>query len=86
MLPIGCVCFTNTGVFADTHPRNQSKRLCVMFSVFVDGDGHERGPTSRHIVGTKIQSDGNFEAHYTILAIVWILCIVSGLCLDANYR
>ena len=57
-----------------------------MFSVFVDGDGHERGPTSRPIVGTKIQSDGNFKAHYTILAIVWILCIVSGLCLDANYR
>ena len=57
-----------------------------MFSVFVDGDAHERGPTSRHIVGTKLQSDGNFKAHYTILAIVWILCIVSGLCLDANYR
>ena len=85
MLPIGCVWFTNTGVLADTHPRNRSKRLCVMFSVFVDGDAHERGPTSRHIVGTKLQSDGNFKAHYTILAIVWIVCIVSGLCLDANY-
>ena len=43
MLAIGCVWFTNTGVFADTHPRNRSNRLCVMFSVFVDGDGHERG-------------------------------------------
>ena len=85
MLPIGYVWFTNTGVLADTHPRNRSKRLCVMFSVFVDSDAHERGPTSRNIVGTKIQSDCNFEAHYTILAIVWILCIVSGLCLDANY-
>ena len=86
MLPIGCVWFTNTGVFADTHPRNRSNRLCVMFSVFVDGDAHERGPTSRHVAGTKIQSDCNFEVDYTILAIVWILRIVSGLCLDANYR
>ena len=34
-----------------------------MRSVFDDDDGHKRGPTSRHVVGTEIQRDCNFEAH-----------------------
>ena len=35
----------------------------VMFSVFFDADGYERGPTSRHSVGPEIQKYCNFEAH-----------------------
>ena len=38
-------------------------KLCVMWSVFVNDDGYKRGPTSRHVVGTEIQRDCNFEAH-----------------------
>ena len=34
-----------------------------MFSDIVDADSHEREPTSRHVVGTEIQRDCNFEAH-----------------------
>ena len=34
-----------------------------MFSVFVDVDGHNRGPTSRSVVGNKIQTNSNFKAH-----------------------
>ena len=43
--------------------RNRRNRLCVMFIVFFDVDGYERGPTSRHSVGPEIQKDCNFEAH-----------------------
>ena len=38
-------------------------KLCITWSVFVDVDSHKRWPTSRHFVGTEIQSDCNFEAH-----------------------
>ena len=34
-----------------------------MRSVFDDNDSHKRGPTSRHVVGTEIQRNCNFEAH-----------------------
>ena len=34
-----------------------------MWSVFADVDSHKRGPTLRHIVGTEIQRDCNFEAY-----------------------
>ena len=34
-----------------------------MFSVFVDVDGHNRGPTSRSVVGNKIQTNSNLKAH-----------------------
>ena len=37
--------------------------VCVMFSVFFDADGYERGPTSRHSVRPEIQKYCNFEAH-----------------------
>ena len=37
-----------------------SYALC---GVFVNDDGYKRGPTSRHVVGTEIQRDCNFEAH-----------------------
>ena len=43
--------------------RNRHIKLCIMRSVFDDDDGHKRGPTSRHVVGTEIQRDCNFEAH-----------------------
>ena len=38
-------------------------KLCIMFTVNVDTDGHKRGPTSRPVVGAEIQGDCNFEAH-----------------------
>ena len=66
--------------------RNQRNRLCAMFSVFVDADDNGRGPISCHAAGTEIQRECNSEAHYIALAIVWVVCIVSGLCFDANYR
>ena len=43
--------------------RKGHNRLCVMLSFLVDADGHKRGPTSRHAVGTEIQRDCNFKAH-----------------------
>ena len=63
MLPIGCLWFTNTGVFVDLFLRRWHNRLCIMFSVIVDTDGQKRGPTSRPVVGTEIQRDCYFEAH-----------------------
>ena len=33
--------------------RNRCNRLCVMFSVFVDVNGHNRGPTFRPVVGPE---------------------------------
>ena len=43
--------------------RNRRNRLCVMYSFHVDTDDHRRGSTSRHVVGTEIQRDCNFEGH-----------------------
>ena len=34
-----------------------------MWSFSLYNGGHKRGPTSRHVVGTEIQRDCNFEAH-----------------------
>ena len=33
--------------------RNRCNRLCVTFSVFVDVNGHNRGPTFRPVVGPE---------------------------------
>ena len=44
-------------------PNSLHIKLCITWSVFVDVDSHKRWPTSRHFVGTEIQSDCNFEAH-----------------------
>ena len=46
-----------------------------MFSEIVDADGHERGPTSRHVVGTEIQRDITLRCAYIILAIVWVVTV-----------
>ena len=43
-------------------PNSLHIKLCITWSVFVDVDSHKRWPTSRHFVGTEIQSDCNFEA------------------------
>ena len=43
--------------------RRLHNRLCIVWSFSVYNDGHKRGPTSRHVVGTEIQRDCNFEAH-----------------------
>ena len=37
--------------------------ICVMFSIFVDDDGHKRGQTSRSVVGVEIQTNCNCKAH-----------------------
>ena len=44
-------------------PRNFHRRLCVIFSIFVDDDGHKRGQTSRPVVGVEIQTNCNCKAH-----------------------
>ena len=62
MLLTGCPWFTNTGVFVDTQ-RTQSSYQAMYYAEYYDDDGHKRGPTSRHVVGTEIQRDCNFEAH-----------------------
>ena len=43
--------------------RNLHIKLCIMWSVFADVDCHKRGPTSRSVVGNKIQANSNFKAH-----------------------
>ena len=55
--------------------RNQRIRLWVMFSVIVDADGHERGPTSHHVIRTEIQRDVTLRCGYIILAIVWVVTV-----------
>ena len=55
--------------------------LCIVFNVFDDDDSHKRRQTSRPVVGSKVQTNGNFEAHiYIIVATIWILSLVSSLC------
>ena len=46
-----------------------------MFSVIVDADGHERGPTSHHVIRTEIQRDVTLRCGYIILAIVWVVTV-----------
>ena len=38
-------------------------RLCIVWSVFVNGYCYQRGPTSRSAVGAEIQTSCYFEAH-----------------------
>ena len=44
--------------------RNLHHRLCIVFSVFDDDDGHKRGQISCPDVGTEIQTNCNFEVYY----------------------
>ena len=57
-----------------------------MFSIFVDFDGYKRGPTSRHDVGMKYKEIVTLRRTYIILAIVWVVCLVSSLFFHLNYR
>ena len=60
---IGCLLFTNTAAFVDKHSgRSLHNKLCIMWRVF-DDDGHQRGQTSRPVIGAEIQTNCNFEAH-----------------------
>ena len=43
--------------------RSLHHRLCMVFSVFDDDDGHKGGQTSRPVVGAEVQTNRNFEAH-----------------------
>ena len=38
-------------------------KLCIIFSVFVDVNGHKPGQTSLSVVGNEIQTNRNFKAH-----------------------
>ena len=38
-------------------------RVWIIFNVFVDNGSHERGQTSRPVVGAEIQTNCNFKAH-----------------------
>ena len=42
--------------------RSLHNKLCIMWRVF-DDDGHQRGQTSRPVIGTEILTNCNFEAH-----------------------
>ena len=57
-----------------------------MFSIFVDFDGYKRGPTSRHDVGMRYKEIVTLRRTYIILAIVWVVCLVSSLFFHLNYR
>ena len=43
--------------------RRLHTRLYIIWSVFVNDDGHKRGQTSRPVVGAEIQTNCNFETH-----------------------
>ena len=43
--------------------RSPHHSLCIVLSVFEDGDGYKRGQTSRLVVRTKIQTNCIFEAY-----------------------
>ena len=62
-LLIGCSWFKKTGVFVSTQRRRLHTRLYIMWSVFVNDDGHKRGQASRPVVGAEIQTNCNFETH-----------------------
>ena len=38
-------------------------KLCIIFSIFVDVNGHKPGRTSLSVVGNEIQTNRNFKAH-----------------------
>ena len=61
-------------------------RLCIMFSIFVDFDGYKRGPTSRDDVGMRYKEIVTLRRTYIILAIVWVVCLVTSLFFHLNYR
>ena len=60
--------------------RNLHIKLCIMWGVFVDVDGHKRGQTSRSVVGNKIQTNSYFKAHiyhyHYFLDFIRRLCII----------
>ena len=55
-------------------------KLCIMWGVFVDVDGHKCGQTSRSVVGNKKQTNSNFKAHiyhYSyVLDFIRLRCII----------
>ena len=56
-----------------------------MYSFHVDTDDHRRGPTPRHVAGTEIQRDCNFEAHIHHFSF-WVVSLVSGLFYRLDHR
>ena len=86
MLLSGCPWFTNTGVFVDTQ-RTQSSYQAMYYAEYYDDDGHKRGPTSRHVVGTEIHKDiVSLRRTYITLAIVWVVCLIAGLFSHLDHR
>ena len=61
--PLDVLYSRRLGSLSMDKPRNFHRRLCVMFSIFVDDDGHKRGQTSRPVVGVEIQTNCNCKAH-----------------------
>ena len=54
-------------------------RLCIVFSVFDDDDGHKREQTSRLVVGAEIQIVA-LKRTYIIVTTFWVFTIVASLC------
>ena len=66
--------------------RSLHNRLCIIFSVFDDDDGHKRGQTSRPVVGAEIQTNCNFETHMSHCSYLLGYLNFSGLWYISNYR
>ena len=64
--------------------RNLHHRLCIVFSVFDDDDGHKRGQISCPDVGTEIQKIVTLK--FIIVTTFWAFTIVASLCAIFNRR
>ena len=50
-----------------------------MWRVF-DDDGHQRGQTSRPVIGTEILKNVTLKRTYIIIATIWVFFSVAALC------
>ena len=60
-------------------------RLCIVFSVFDDDDGHKREQTSRLVVGAEIQIVA-LKRTYIIVTTFWVFTLVASLCGIFDHR
>ena len=60
-------------------------RLCIVFSIFDDDDGHKREQTSRLVVGAEIQIVA-LKRTYIIVTTFWVFTLVASLCGIFDHR
>ena len=62
-------------------------RLCIVFSVFDDDDGHKREQTSCLVVGAEIQIVALKRTYiYIIVTTFWVFTLVASLCGIFDHR